>query len=136
MAGKTPALSPADRHDLSAGAIGIARGTKGAVTPAGEKFCEILRQISSEADRDKSKPLSKISFGRAEVDATPASHEEMMWGELLTCLCRHGSGYSWSCGHGWREYIQWFATWMLIGRGMANFTSEIDLKKKRNPLPV
>jgi hypothetical protein len=106
------------------------------VTPAGEKFCEILRQISSEADRDKSKPLSKISFGRAEVDATPASHEEMMWGELLTCLCRHGSGYSWSCGHGWREYIQWFATWMLIARGMANFTSEIDLKKKRNPLPV
>jgi hypothetical protein len=104
---------------------------KGDVTPAGEKFCEILRQISSEADRDKSKPLAKISFGRAEVAATAASHEEMMWGELLTCLCRHGSGYSWSCGHGWREYIQWFATWMLIARGMANFTSEIDLKNCR-----
>jgi len=30
--------------------IGIARATKGDVTPAGEKFCEILRQISSETD--------------------------------------------------------------------------------------
>ena len=30
------------------GSIGIARATKGDVTPAGEKFCEILRQISSE----------------------------------------------------------------------------------------
>jgi DNA-binding transcriptional LysR family regulator len=29
--------------------VGIARATKGDVTPAGEKFCEILRQISSEA---------------------------------------------------------------------------------------
>ena len=27
------------------------------MTPAGEKFCEILLQISSETDRDKSKPL-------------------------------------------------------------------------------
>jgi hypothetical protein len=26
----------------------FARATKGDVTPAGEKFCEILRQISSE----------------------------------------------------------------------------------------
>jgi hypothetical protein len=33
------------------------------VTPAGEKFCEILRQISSGADRDKSKPLSKSVLG-------------------------------------------------------------------------
>src|SRR5215472_10377394 len=32
--------------------VGIARATKGDVTPAGEKFCEILRQMSSEAGRD------------------------------------------------------------------------------------
>jgi len=32
------------------GSVGIARATKGNVTPAGEKFCEILRQISSETD--------------------------------------------------------------------------------------
>src|SRR6516225_8912119 len=32
--------------------VGIARATKGDVTPAGEKFCEILRQISSEVGRD------------------------------------------------------------------------------------
>ena len=30
--------------------VGIARATKGDVTPAGEKFCEILRQISRGAD--------------------------------------------------------------------------------------
>jgi len=30
--------------------VGIARATKGDITPAGEKFCEILRQISSETD--------------------------------------------------------------------------------------
>jgi len=31
-------------------AVGIVRATKDNVTPAGEKFCEILRQISSETD--------------------------------------------------------------------------------------
>ena len=30
--------------------VGIARATKGDVTPAGERFCEILRQISRGAD--------------------------------------------------------------------------------------
>ena len=29
--------------------VGIARATKGDVTPAGEKFCEILRQSSGKA---------------------------------------------------------------------------------------
>jgi DNA-binding transcriptional LysR family regulator len=32
--------------------VGIARATKGDVTPAGEKFCELLRQMSSGAGRD------------------------------------------------------------------------------------
>jgi DNA-binding transcriptional LysR family regulator len=32
--------------------VGIARATKGDATPAGEKFCELLRQMSSEAGRD------------------------------------------------------------------------------------
>jgi DNA-binding transcriptional LysR family regulator len=35
--------------------IGIARATKGDVTPAGEKFCEILRKISGEATAAKPK---------------------------------------------------------------------------------
>jgi len=35
--------------------VGIARATKGDVTPAGEKFCEILRRISDEATAAKSK---------------------------------------------------------------------------------
>jgi DNA-binding transcriptional LysR family regulator len=35
--------------------VGIARATKGDVTPAGEKFCKILRQISSEAIAPKPK---------------------------------------------------------------------------------
>jgi hypothetical protein len=30
--------------------VGIARATKGDVTPAGEKFCEVLRQTSIEAN--------------------------------------------------------------------------------------
>jgi DNA-binding transcriptional LysR family regulator len=33
--------------------VGIARATKGDVTPAGERFCEILRQISRGADKPK-----------------------------------------------------------------------------------
>jgi len=36
--------------------VGIARATKGDVTPAGEKFCEILRQISDGATTAKPKP--------------------------------------------------------------------------------
>jgi len=51
------------------------------VTPAGEKFREILRQISSEADRDKSNRFLN-QFWEAEVAVTPASHEEMMWHKL------------------------------------------------------
>jgi DNA-binding transcriptional LysR family regulator len=32
-------------------AVGIARATKGDVTPAGEKFCEILRKVSHGASK-------------------------------------------------------------------------------------
>lgn len=32
--------------------VGIARATKGDVTPAGEKFCEMLRQISMQVNED------------------------------------------------------------------------------------
>src|SRR6185295_3070467 len=38
--------------------VGIARATKGDVTPAGEKFCEILRKISDGATAAKPKPAS------------------------------------------------------------------------------
>jgi len=41
------------------GSVGIARATKGDVTPAGEKFCEILRRISDEASAANSKPKSR-----------------------------------------------------------------------------
>jgi hypothetical protein len=34
--------------------VGIARATKGDVTPAGEKFCETLRKISNAATTAKS----------------------------------------------------------------------------------
>ena len=37
------------------GSVGIARATKGDVTPAGEKFCEILRRISNGANAAKGK---------------------------------------------------------------------------------
>src|SRR5258705_5384420 len=37
------------------GSVGIARATKGEVTPAGEKFCEILRKISNGASGAKPK---------------------------------------------------------------------------------
>jgi len=36
--------------------VGIARATKGDVTPAGEKFCEILRKTSGTATATKPKP--------------------------------------------------------------------------------
>ena len=36
---------------LSLDLVGIARATKGDVTPAGEKFCEILRQLSRTRPR-------------------------------------------------------------------------------------
>ena len=39
--------------------VGIARATKGEVTPAGEKFCEILRNISNGAS--EAKPNSSSS---------------------------------------------------------------------------
>ena len=32
-------------------AVGVDRATKGDVTPAGEKFCEILRQTSSQVNK-------------------------------------------------------------------------------------
>src|SRR2546425_858944 len=37
--------------------VGIARASKGDVTPAGEKFCEILRKISNVATVPKSKAM-------------------------------------------------------------------------------
>jgi hypothetical protein len=36
---------------LSLDLVGIARATKGDVTPAGEKFCEILRQLTGTRSR-------------------------------------------------------------------------------------
>lgn len=38
------------------GSVGIARATKGDVTPAQEKFCEILRKTSDRASTAKAKP--------------------------------------------------------------------------------
>jgi DNA-binding transcriptional LysR family regulator len=38
------------------GAVGIAHATKGDVTPAGERFCEILRKISHGTTTAKAKP--------------------------------------------------------------------------------
>ena len=38
--------------------VGIARATKGEVTPAGERFCEILRKISGSATAAKPKHQS------------------------------------------------------------------------------
>jgi len=40
--------------------VGIARATKGDVTPAGEKFCEILRRISSDAIAAKPKRAKSL----------------------------------------------------------------------------
>jgi hypothetical protein len=44
--------------------IGIARATKGDVTPAGEKFCEILRKTSDGATAAKAKPGRSSETGR------------------------------------------------------------------------
>jgi len=37
---------------LSVDLVGIARGTMGDVTPAGERFCEILRQLTGTLSRN------------------------------------------------------------------------------------
>jgi DNA-binding transcriptional LysR family regulator len=42
------------------GSVGIARATKGDVTPAGEKFCEIPRKTSDRASTAKAKPGRRI----------------------------------------------------------------------------
>ena len=51
--------------------IGIARATKGDVTPAGEKFCEILRNISNgtTAAKPSRQGLSKVATQAALSDA-------------------------------------------------------------------
>ena len=51
-------IAQAERADKPSAPVieGIARATKGDVTPAGEKFCEILRKISDGATGAKPKP--------------------------------------------------------------------------------
>jgi DNA-binding transcriptional LysR family regulator len=44
--------------------LGIARARKGEVTPAGEKFCEILRKISAQVTTAKAKPGRSSETGR------------------------------------------------------------------------
>ena len=41
--------------------VGIARATKGDVTPAGEKFCEVLRKVAKGATAAKMKAASRIA---------------------------------------------------------------------------
>jgi DNA-binding transcriptional LysR family regulator len=45
--------------------VGIARSTKGDVTPAGEKFCEILRKVSNVASAPNSRITRKTNSVRA-----------------------------------------------------------------------
>jgi len=40
-------------------AVGVARATKGNVTPAGEKFCEVLRQTSISDDQKRQAGILK-----------------------------------------------------------------------------
>ena len=40
-------------------AVGVARATKGNVTPAGEKFCEVLRQTSISDDQERQAGILK-----------------------------------------------------------------------------
>jgi len=47
---QTPALPPLT-GTTEVGSVGIARATKGDATPTGEKFCEILRQLSATCSR-------------------------------------------------------------------------------------
>jgi hypothetical protein len=44
--------------------VGIARATNGDVTPAGEKFCEILRKTLDGAATAKAKPRRSCETGR------------------------------------------------------------------------
>jgi hypothetical protein len=40
--------------------VGIAWATKGDMTPAGERFCEIMRKISNRATAAKPKPAKAV----------------------------------------------------------------------------
>ena len=51
VAGKRLLYSPLTGTTDAPPSIGIARATKGDVTPAGEEFCEILRQISFSGEK-------------------------------------------------------------------------------------
>jgi hypothetical protein len=44
--------------------LGIARATKGDVTPVGEKFCEVLRKTLHGANTGKAKPGKSSETGR------------------------------------------------------------------------
>jgi DNA-binding transcriptional LysR family regulator len=64
--------------------IGIARATKGAVTPAVEKFCEILRTTLDGAKAKRSSETGHTSNGRAmrvpkPVDASVISRPSYYW---------------------------------------------------------
>ena len=54
VAGKRLLYRPLDGA-TEAQCVGIARATKGDLTPAAERFCEILRKISNGASGTKSK---------------------------------------------------------------------------------
>ena len=73
------------------------------MTPAGEKFCEILRQISSEADRDKSKGYDPTSGARPIRLAVEKYLEDLLAEEFLRgnikqgdTLKVHAAGEQWA----------------------------------------
>ncbi len=54
LSGKRLVYRPYSDSDLSHG-VGIVRSTKGDVTPAGEKFCNVLRQVAKDHTRRRLK---------------------------------------------------------------------------------
>src|SRR5207302_3003545 len=85
------------------GSVGIARATNGDVTPAGEKFCEILRKISAGATAAKSKRegLERISsgdlserFGQLRTNERLA-HEKVFHYRFDSLTCSRNASGSW-----------------------------------------
>ena len=64
-------------------AVGVARATKGNVTPAGEKFCEVLRQTSIQMNKSGLRGTEAASrvILKSAVHKLPAFLEERITNE-------------------------------------------------------
>ena len=62
--------------------VEIGGATEGDVTPAGEKFCELLRQMSSEAGRDRRSRRDAENHEQVMISTPYGAHDAGAFGFL------------------------------------------------------